>query len=191
MWIRPISLSLLLFISLIGNLSTLCEIKAENQCLVSNHFQTNLFHLFSPFPPPSFSRSFSLPPPNANRGSRVMTSLLLLSCTNNALKIERERGMWQIEEKGCWKKKWTRNGYTDKNPLNELGSWFVLWCRCLCANQTNIPTLCLPVVWRVEGKKGKWVTGSFKCVKIYVLFTKFRWLDYETNWEDTCYISVQ
>lgn len=48
----PVSL---FFISLIGNLSTLCEIKAENQCLVSNNFQTNLFHLFSPplrHPPP-------------------------------------------------------------------------------------------------------------------------------------------
>lgn len=101
MWIRPISLTLLFFISLIGNLSTLGEIKAENQCLVSNNFQTNLFHLFSPPPysppPSSFSRSFSLQPPNANRGSRVMTSLSLLSCSNNALKIERERGMWQRE----------------------------------------------------------------------------------------------
>lgn len=106
MWIRPISLLLLFFISLIGNLSTLCEIKAENQCLVSNHFQTNLFHLFFLSPPPllSLSRSFPLPPPNANRGSCVMTSLLLLSCANNILKIERERGMWQRKE-GAGEKK--------------------------------------------------------------------------------------
>lgn len=100
----PLPVSLF-FISLIGNLSTLCEIKAENQCLVSNNFQTNLFHLFSPSirPRPSFALSFRffpsffpfLPPLNANRGSRVMTPLLLLSCSNNALKIAREGGMWQ------------------------------------------------------------------------------------------------
>lgn len=85
--------SSLFFISLIGNLSTLCEIKAENQCLVSNNFQTNLFHLFSPLPhffplsPPNSSCRL----PNANRGSRVMTSLSLLSCSNNALKNRAEK----------------------------------------------------------------------------------------------------
>lgn len=113
MWIRPISLSLLFFISLIGNLSTLCEIKAENQCLVSNNFQTNLFHLFSPFfPSLSFSRSFSLPPPNANRGSHVMTSLSLLSSSNNALKNrERKRNVTgRGRKKRCRRKKRARNG---------------------------------------------------------------------------------
>lgn len=94
------------FISLIGNLSTLCEIKAENQCLVSNNFQTNLFHLFFPFSPPLLVLSgffFSLPPlppPNANRGSRVMTSLSLLSCSNNALKIERKKEECDRERRG-------------------------------------------------------------------------------------------
>lgn len=107
----------LFFISLIGNLSTVCEIKAWNQCLVSNHFQTNLFHLFSLFPP----HSRFLPPPNANRGSRVMTSPLLLSCPNNAAKIRErhvERGMWQGKGKrmlGKKNKKWIDLIHAHKN----------------------------------------------------------------------------
>lgn len=123
-WIPPISLSLsLFFISLIGNLSTLCEIKAENQCLVSNNFQTNPFHLFSPSAPPSASRSLFpfvffpfLPPLNANRGSCVMTPLLLLSCSNNALKIVREGGMWQRGKEMPGEKR-ARNGEAGKKSL--------------------------------------------------------------------------
>lgn len=59
--------SSLFFISLIGNLSALCEIKAENQCLVSNNFQTNLFHLL--FPPPS---SFSSLAPHTPLAASLM-----------------------------------------------------------------------------------------------------------------------
>lgn len=104
------------FISLIGNLSTLCEIKAENQCLVSNNFQTNLFHLFFPFSPLLVLSGFfflpPLPPPNANRGSRVMTSLSLLSCSNNALKIECKKEECDRERRGDAgeKRRRARNG---------------------------------------------------------------------------------
>lgn len=160
----------------------MCEIKAENQCLVSNHFQTNLFHLFSPFFFPSFSHSFSLPPPNANRGSRVMTSLLLLSCPNNAVKIRGRERKRNVTERGktMVEKKKEMDRLIKKNPIEwaEVLICALMWmfpCKldkyACCYSHLKalhkMPSACLCEGWR--GWRGKLVTSSFTQVKIHIL----------------------